>query len=62
MSDIPADFPPIDLREQLVRIDREMAEAQKLGWDARFAPYLAFAAVIGGLLGVASFIAHLMGH
>jgi prepilin signal peptidase PulO-like enzyme (type II secretory pathway) len=38
------------------------AEAQKIGWDIRFAPYLAIAAVIAALLGVATFIAHLMGH
>jgi hypothetical protein len=38
------------------------AEAQKFGWDARFGPYLAIATVVGGLLGVATFIAHMMGH
>jgi hypothetical protein len=38
------------------------AEAQKIGWDARFAPYLAIAAVIGGLLGPVTFIADLMEH
>jgi hypothetical protein len=83
MSTALPDPAPLDLREQIVRIDRAiaetekfqaeqrkliaeqqkyLAEALKLGWDARFAPYLAFAAVIGGLLGVATFIAHLIGH
>jgi hypothetical protein len=79
------DIPRLDLREQIARIDRAMAENQKfqaerekllaealkfererekLGAEARklerdhwLAPALAIAAVIGGLLGVASFIA-----
>jgi len=69
-------IPPLDLREQIVRIDRAIAEtekfqaeqrkliaeAQKLTWDRWLAPALAIAAVIGGLLGVATFIAHLMTH
>ena len=38
------------------------AEAVKLAWDVRLAPYFALAALIGGLLGLATFIAHLMGH
>jgi len=49
--------------EKFVAEQRELiAGAQKMTWDARFAPYLAIAAVIGGLLGIATFIAHLMGH
>jgi hypothetical protein len=38
------------------------SESLKLDRDRWLAPALAIAAVIGGLLGVASFIAHLMGH
>jgi hypothetical protein len=72
-SSIP--YPELDLREQIVRIDRAIAEtgkfqaeqrkfiaeAQKLDRDRWLAPALAIAAVIGGLLGVASFIAKLIG-
>ena len=72
MSGIDRD--PIDLRAVLARIDRDLAEsdklraeqrkltaeAQKITWDRWLAPALAIAAVIGGLLGVASFIARLM--
>jgi len=61
----------LDLREQLVRIDRAMsenqkfqaerekllAEAAKLNRDRWLAPVLAIAAVIGGLLGTATFVA-----
>lgn len=48
--------------EKLVAEQRKLiAEAQKLTWDRWLAPSLAIAAVIGGLLGVASFIAHLIG-
>ena len=68
------DMPALDLREQLIRIDRALAEsqkfqaerekllaeAQKLNRDRWLAPMLAVAAVIGGLLGVASFIAKLI--
>lgn len=64
------------LREQIVRIGRAIAEtekfqaeqrkliaeAQKFTWDRWLAPALAIAAFIGGLPGVATFIAHLMGH
>ena len=66
--------PQLDLREQLIRIDRAMAESQKfqaereklLAEAAKFnrerwlAPVLAIAAVIGGLLGAATFIAKLI--
>lgn len=49
--------------EKFVAEQRKLiAEAGKLTTDARFAPYLAIAAVIGGMLGAAAFIAHLMGH
>lgn len=54
-------LPQLDLREQIVRMDRAIAEAQKLTWDRWLAPALAIAAV-GGLLGIATFIAHLIGH
>ena len=61
----------LNLREQLIRIDRAIAESQKfqaerekllaeaakLNRDHWLAPVLAIAAVIGGLLGTASFIA-----
>lgn len=71
MSDIPAHF---DLQEQIVRIDRSIAETEKLMAEQRkslaeerkldrdrwLAPALAVASVIGGLLGVASFIARLI--
>jgi len=64
-----------DLREQLVRIDRAIAETQKLQEEAfKFAaetrklsreyvlaPFVAGAAVLGGLLGAAAFVLHLMG-
>jgi chorismate mutase len=73
--------PPLDLREQIARIDRAIieggklraetekfvAEQRKLEAEARkfdrerwLAPALAIAAVIGGLLGTASFIAKLI--
>jgi len=68
------DIPALNLREQVIRIDRALAEsqkfqaerekllaeAQKLNRDRWLAPMLAVAAVIGGLLGVASFIAKLI--
>jgi hypothetical protein len=64
----------LDLREQLTRIDRAMAETQKFASEQRkldaearkldrdrwLAPALAIAAVIGGMLGTASFIAKLI--
>lgn len=74
-------LPDIDLREQIVRIDRAIAESEKLREESRkfiaeqhklaaeaakldrerwLAPALAIAAVIGGLLGAASFIAKLI--
>jgi hypothetical protein len=66
--------PQLDLREQLIRIDRAMAESQKfqaerekllvqaakLNRERWLTPVLAIAAVIGGLLGAASFIAKLI--
>ena len=69
MSDTPKD--QLDLRAVLARIDRDLdesdklraeqrkltAEALKLTRDRWLAPLLAIAAVIGGILGVASFIA-----
>jgi hypothetical protein len=72
MSDIPANNRDrLDLDELISRIERQqaethkfvaeqhklMAEAQKLNRDRWLAPVLAIAAVIGGLLGAASFIA-----
>jgi hypothetical protein len=73
MSDIPQDR-RLDLDEQVARIElaqaetrkfvaevyKLMAEGQKLSRDRWLAPVLAIAAVIGGLLGVASFIAKLV--
>jgi hypothetical protein len=38
------------------------AESQKLNRDRWLAPVLAVVTVLGGLLGAATFIAHLMGH
>jgi hypothetical protein len=69
MSDTPKD--QLDLRAVLARIDRDLAESDKLRAEQRkltaealkltrdrwLAPLLAIAAVIGGILGVASFIA-----
>lgn len=52
----------IEESQKLTAEQRKLiAEAQKLTWDRWLAPSLAIAAVIGGLLGVVSFIAHLMG-
>jgi hypothetical protein len=49
--------------EKFVAEQRKLiAEEGKLTCDRWLAPALAIAAVIGGLLGVATFIAHLMGH
>ena len=39
-----------------------MAEAQKLNRDRWLAPMLAIVTVAGGVLGAATFLAHLMGH
>ena len=47
-------------RKLIAEQSKLAAEAQKFAWDVRLAPYLAIAAVIGGLLGAASFIAHLI--
>lgn len=38
------------------------AEAEKLTWERWASPTLAIAAVFGGLLGAATFIARVMGH
>jgi hypothetical protein len=72
ISDIPAvDRERLDIDELISRIEGQQAEtrkfvaarsklqaeALKLNRDRRLAPVLAVAAVIGGLLGVASFIA-----
>jgi hypothetical protein len=59
-ADIPLTEAELDaltrlVRERLVRL--LLAEQQKLDRDRWLAPALAVAAVIGGLLGVASFIA-----
>jgi len=65
----------LDLREQIARIDRHLAEsdkfrsetqkliaeANKLRIDRWLAPALAIAATIGALLGVAAFIARVIG-
>ena len=73
MSD--SSLPPLDLREQISRIDRAIAESDKFVAEQRklmaeaakyererwLAPVLAIAAVIGGLLGTAAFIARVMG-
>ena len=70
-----SDVTDLNLREQIERIDRMreesdkfraeqrklMAEAAKLDRDRVMAPWLAAAAVIGGLLGLTSFIARLLG-
>ena len=39
-----------------------LAEGRKFERERWLAPALAIASVVGGLLGVATFIAHLMGH
>lgn len=71
MSEDHGTMPAFDLREQLARIDRSLAEtrkfvaerdkliaeAGKLNRDRWLAPLLAIAAVLGGLLGAASFVA-----
>ena len=77
MSDIPDDWRgQLDLRAEIVRIDRERAEAQKFNAEREkllqealkyrrerwLAPVLAVATAIGGVLGAASFIAHIIGH
>jgi len=77
MSDIPADWRgQLDLRAEIARIDRERAETAKLTEEARkfiaearkfdrdrwLAPMLAVVTVLGGMLGAATFIAHIMGH
>ena len=82
-SDNPTtdDISRLNLHEQIIRIDRALAESQKfqaesqklqaereklfaeaakLNRDHWLAPVLAIAAVVGGLLGVASFIAKLI--
>lgn len=72
----------LDIREQIARIDRAIAEtgklqaettkfaaeqqkltseSQKLNRERWLSPVLATAAVIGGLLGTASFIAKIIG-
>lgn len=67
--DLRAEFARIDrdraesakLREESNKFIAEqrklIAEAEKMTWDRRLAPFLAVAAIIGGLLGAASFIA-----
>ncbi len=74
MSDTAA-IPSLDLREQITRIDRAIAEthklqnesdkfaaeARKLRREYLLSPILAFVATLGGVLGVATFILHLMG-
>ena len=77
MSDIPADWRDrLNVREQITRIDRSIdeaaklraeqgkliAEGRKLDRDRWLAPWLAVGAAIGGFLGLATFLAHLMGH
>lgn len=49
--------------EKFVAEQRKLiAEALKINRDRWYAPALAIASVAGGLLGVATFIAKLMGH
>ena len=60
MSQATADYPSLDIREQIVRIDRAItgtqkfqAEAGKLKADRWFAPFIAtatFIAAVGGLV------------
>ncbi len=71
-----SDTTSIDLREQLAQIDRAqaetrkfvaeqsklIAEASKLNRERVLAPWLASAAVIGGLLGLVTFASRLLGH
>ena len=72
MSDITANLPGLDIREQIVRIDRAIAktqkfqaEANKLKADRWIAPFLAggtFIVAVGGLVtGVLSLL-KLSGH
>jgi hypothetical protein len=70
-----SDLPPLDLREQIARIDRMrdesekfkaeqqklIAEAAKLNRDRLVAPWLAIASVVGGALGLATFMSRLLG-
>lgn len=65
----------LDLQEQIARINNQQeearkfaaeqhklaAEASKLDRDRFYAPWLAFAAMLGGVLGLATFVAHLFG-
>ncbi len=55
MSDAAADMPALDIREQIVRIDRAIAETQKFlaetGKPQRergLAPFIAGATLVGG--------------
>jgi hypothetical protein len=71
-----SDATDLDLREQINRIDRMheeglkfvaeqrklMAEAAKFERERALSPWLASAAVIGGLLGLLTFAARLLGH
>ena len=75
MSDIPY-RDPLDIREQIVRIDAAIAEthklqnesdkfaaeARKMRRDYVLAPMLAAVAALGGLLGAISFALRLAGH
>jgi hypothetical protein len=70
-----SDLPPLDLREQIARIDRMrdesekfkagqqklIAEAAKLNRDRLVDPWLAIASVVGGALGLATFMSRLLG-
>ena len=73
---LPADWRgQLDLRAEIARIDRERAETAKLTEEARkfiaearkldrdrwLAPLLAIVATVGGLLGIATFLAHVIG-
>ena len=49
-----------DTRKFSAEMNKLAAEAQKFNRDRWLAPFLAIAAVIGGLLGTASFIAKLV--
>jgi hypothetical protein len=71
-----SDATDLNLREQIERIDRMheegikfvaeqrklIAEAAKLERERVIAPWMASAAVIGGLLGLLTFAARLLGH
>ena len=72
MSDITANLPSLDIREQIVRIDRAIAETQKFQAEANklkadrwIAPFLAggtFIVAVGGLVTGVLSLMKLSGH